>query len=121
MPLKSEISGFHTLALSGGALSGGALSGGALSGGALSGGARSGGARSGGQAWHPAPGRQSSLGHSSSVRREARVYLLDPGQHAAANVHGVREAGVLHDRQALGAAHTALAVQHDALVLRQLL
>src|ERR1700727_2198478 len=56
-----------------------------------------------------------------SVFGQRRVYLADPGEDAAAYVHSIGEAGVLHDRQALGRARAALAVQHDPLVLRQLL
>src|SRR6202042_2556642 len=56
-----------------------------------------------------------------SVRGQRRVYLADPGQHSPANMHRVREPGVLDDGQALGAAGSALAVQHDPAVLRELL
>src|SRR5712691_9726944 len=56
-----------------------------------------------------------------SVRRERGIDLVDPGQHPAADVHRVGEAGVLDDRQGLGRTGAALAVQHDPLVLRQLL
>src|ERR1700727_2954449 len=58
---------------------------------------------------------------AASVGRQRRVDLAHPGQHAPADVHGVGEARVLDHRQRLGAAGAALAVQHDPLVLRQLL
>src|SRR5580700_2603499 len=60
-----------------------------------------------------------TCGGAGSVRRERGIDLADPGQHAAADVHRVGEAGVLDDRQRLRRAGAALAVQHDPLVLRQ--
>src|SRR5579875_2934543 len=62
----------------------------------------------------------SARGGSVLVGRQGGIDLLDPGEHAAADVHGVGEPGVLRDRQAFGAALAALAVQHELLVLRQL-
>src|ERR1700743_1387382 len=47
-----------------------------------------------------------------SVRGQGRVHLVDPGQHSAAHMHRVREAGVLDDGQAFGATGSALTVQH---------
>src|SRR6201996_7355556 len=55
------------------------------------------------------------------VRREGRVDLVDPGEDAAADVYRVGEARGLQDREDLGAAGAALAVQHNLLVLRHLL
>src|SRR6201996_6448850 len=55
------------------------------------------------------------------VRRERRVDLVDPGEDAAADVYRVGEARGLKDREDLGAAGAALAVQHDLLVLRHAL
>src|SRR3954464_14719631 len=69
----------------------------------------------------PAPGLATTTYYDDSVRRLARVDLVDPGDHAAAHVHGVGEAGALGDRQHLGRADTGLAVEHQLLVLRQLL
>ena len=45
---------------------------------------------------------------------------LTQADHAAADVHGVGEAGALDDRERLGRADAGLAVQDDLLVLRQL-
>src|SRR5689334_23370395 len=69
----------------------------------------------------PPPGRWRSVGASASVRRLARVDLVDPRHDAAAHVDGVGVAGALDDRERLGRAHSGLAVHDDLLVAGQLL
>ena len=54
-----------------------------------------------------------------SVDRLVRLDLVDPADHAAADVHGVREARGLQDREDFRTADTRLAVQDDLLVLRE--
>src|SRR5690606_11945771 len=58
---------------------------------------------------------------SESVGRLARVDLVDPSRDTAADVDGVGVARALEHGQALGRADPGLAVQHDLLVLGQLL
>src|SRR5690606_36610501 len=50
---------------------------------------------------------------ASSVLGAAGVDVLDPAEDAAADVHRVGEALVLHHGERLGAAPAGLAVQHD--------
>src|SRR5262249_26601848 len=47
-------------------------------------------------AGHARPSAADSAAAGGSVRRKARVDLVHPGQHAAADVHRVGEPGVLH-------------------------
>ena len=49
-----------------------------------------------------------------------RIDLVDPGDHSAADVHGIGEARTLEDCEGLGRTRTRLAVQHNLRVLRQL-
>src|SRR5262249_37647008 len=53
------------------------------------------------------------------VGRKGGIHLVDPGQHAAADMDRIGKSGVLYHGQAFGAARAALAMQHDPLVLRQ--
>src|SRR5690349_24552897 len=52
------------------------------------------------------------------VGRKRGIHLVDPGQHAAADMDRIRKSSVLNHGQDFGAALTALAVQHYPPVLR---
>ncbi len=48
---------------------------------------------------HPLRERRGLVGnHDDLVRRQAGINLVDPPDHATADVHGVSETGALHNR-----------------------
>src|SRR4051794_20306118 len=57
--------------------------------------------------------RRLGLKENGLVRRLRRIDLVDPGDHATTDVHGIGVAGALHDGQRLGGADPGLAVHDD--------